>query len=170
MDRWVSALTVLLEKEFGNIYLDKMRAICLMEADFNWLMKLVFTKRMMDQAYDAGIIPLEQLARRGTRAAHGILCKVLFCNMIRVVHLVARLPSVDLGNCYDAVSHPIASIALQALKVPIMMIVLALSVLQTMTFYLRTGYGVSQQGYGGSPDDPTFGLGQGNGSLRLFSC
>jgi hypothetical protein len=44
-----------------------------------------------------------------------------------------------------------------------MMMVLAVSVLQTMTFYLRTGYGVSQQGFGGSPDDPTFGLGQGNG-------
>ena len=32
-----------------------------------------------------------------------------------------------------------------------------------MTFYLRTGYGVSQTGYGGTKDDPTFGLGQGNG-------
>jgi hypothetical protein len=74
---------VLLEKEFGNIYLDKMTAICLMEADFNWLMKLVFAKRMMDQAYDAGIISSKQFARRGTQAAHGVLCKVLFCDMIR---------------------------------------------------------------------------------------
>ena len=163
MDHWGSALTVLLEKEFGNIYLDKMRAICLMEADFKWLMKLVFAKRMMDQAYDAGIIPVEQFARRGTQAAQGVLCKVLFCDMIRALHLTAGLPSVDLGNCYDAVSHPIASIAMQALKAPLMTVVLALSVLQTMTFYLRTGYGVSQQGYGGSPEDPTFGLGQGNG-------
>ena len=32
-----------------------------------------------------------------------------------------------------------------------------------MTFYLRTGYGVSKNGYGGTVDDPTFGLGQGNG-------
>ena len=71
--------------------------------------------------------------------------------MIRALHLVAGLPSVDLGNCYDAVSHPIASIAMQALKVPLMTIVLALSVLQTMTFFLRTGYGVSQQGYGMVP-------------------
>ena len=83
--------------------------------------------------------------------------------MIRALHLVAGLPSVDLDNCYKAVSHPIASITMQALKVPLMTIVLALSVLQTMTFYLRTGYGVSQQGYGGSPDDRKFGLGQGNG-------
>jgi hypothetical protein len=163
MERWGHSLTILLEKEFGNIYIDKMRAICLMEADFNWLNKLVFAKRMMDQAYDAGIVPVEQFARRGVQSAHGVLCKILFCDMMRALHLVAGLPSVDLGNCYDAVAHPIASIALQALKVPLMTVVLALSVMQTMTFYLRTGYGVSQQGYGGTVDDPSMGLGQGNG-------
>jgi hypothetical protein len=68
-----------------------------------------------------------------------------------------------LGNCYDVVAHPIASIALQAFQVPIAMIVLSLLVLQTMTFFRRTGYGVSKAGYGGTTTDPTFGLGQGNG-------
>ena len=163
LERWGSALTVLLEKEFGNIYIEKLRAICLMEADFNWLNKLVFAKRMMDQAYDAGHVPLEQYARRSTQAAHGVLCKVLFCDYVRALHIVAGIPSVDLGNCYDAVAHPIASIALQAFRVPLLTVVLALSVLQTMTFFLRTGYGVSKSGYGGTLDDPTFGLGQGNG-------
>ena len=43
LERW-GAITVLLEKEFGNIYIDKMRAICLLEADFNRLNKLVFAK------------------------------------------------------------------------------------------------------------------------------
>lgn len=163
MDRWGSALTVLLEKEFGNIYLEKMRAICLLEADFNWLNKLIFAKRMMDQAYDNGMVPVEQFARRGTQATSGVLTKVLFCDMIRALHEMAGIPSVDLGNCYDAVAHPIASIALQAFQVPLVTVALSLSVLQTMTFFLRTGYGVSQVGYGGSTLDPTFGLGQGNG-------
>ena len=62
------------------------------------------------------------------------LCKVLFCDYVRALHIIAGIPSVDLGNCYDAISHPIASIAMQALKVPVMTVVLALSVLQTMTF------------------------------------
>lgn len=171
MERWGSALTVLLEKEFGNIYIEKMRAICLLEADFNWLNKLVFAKRMMDQAYDKGLIPVEQFARRGTQASNGVLCKVLFCDMMRALHEMAGIPSVDLGNCYDAVAHAIASIALQAFKVPLATVVLSLSVLQTMTFFLRTGYGVSQTGYGGTPEDPTFGLGQGNGMAPAgFSC
>jgi hypothetical protein len=134
MDRWGSALMVLLEKQFGSIYLEKMRAICLLEAGFNWLNKLIFANRMMDQAYDNGMVPAEQFARRGTQASNGVLCKVLFCDMIRALHKMAGIASVDLGNCYDAVSHPIASIALQAFQVPLAMVVLSLSVLQTMTF------------------------------------
>ena len=39
---WGNGLTVLLEKIFGKIYLDKMRAICLLEANFNRLNKFVF--------------------------------------------------------------------------------------------------------------------------------
>ncbi len=31
--RWGNGLTVLLKKVFGNIYIDKMREICLLEAD-----------------------------------------------------------------------------------------------------------------------------------------
>jgi hypothetical protein len=32
---WGNGLMVLLEKVFGNIYIDKMGAICLLEADYN---------------------------------------------------------------------------------------------------------------------------------------
>ncbi len=32
---WGNGLTVLLEKVFGNIYIDKMWAICLLEANYN---------------------------------------------------------------------------------------------------------------------------------------
>lgn len=50
LDRWHKSLTVLLEKTFGCTLIKKLRAICLMEADYNWLMKIVFAKRMMDNA------------------------------------------------------------------------------------------------------------------------
>ncbi len=33
--RWGNGLMVLLEKDFRNIYMDKMRAICLLEANYN---------------------------------------------------------------------------------------------------------------------------------------
>ena len=86
LERWGNGLTVLLEKTFGNIFIDKMRAICLLEADYNWLNKFIFAKKMMDKAYSAGVVPAEQFARRGTQAAEGVLTSTLFCDIIRALH------------------------------------------------------------------------------------
>lgn len=110
MERWGHSLTSLLDQEFGNIYNEKMRSGFLMEADFKWLNKLVFAKRTMNQAYGAGLVPDEQFVKASTQASYGVPCKVLFCDMVCVcaLHVTAGIPSVDLGNCYDAVAHPIA--------------------------------------------------------------
>ena len=57
LERWGNGLMVLLKKEFGSIYMDNIRAICLFEADFNWLAKLILAKHMMSQAMEKGIVP-----------------------------------------------------------------------------------------------------------------
>jgi len=164
LERWGNGLTVLLEKVAGNIYIEKMRAICLLEADYNWLNKLVFAKRMMSRAREEGIVPLEQFAKSGCQAAEGVLATGFFCDIARALHRTAAVESVDLANCYDAVAHPIANLALQSFKVRATMVAMMLSVLQTMKFYLRTGFGQSTTSYGGTKDDPTMGLAQGNGA------
>jgi hypothetical protein len=48
---WGNGLAVLLEKVFGNIYIDKMQAICLLEAYYNWLCKFAFATQMIDKAF-----------------------------------------------------------------------------------------------------------------------
>jgi hypothetical protein len=72
---------------------------------------------------------------------------------------------VDLANCYDAVTHPIASIALQSFKVCKVMMAMMLYVLKTMTWYLKTAFGQSKISFGGTALDPSMGLGQGNGAV-----
>ena len=72
-----NSLTVLLEKEFGAIYIDKLPAICFFEADFNWLQKLIFAKRMMAQATDKGIVPAEQCVKACTNHNEGSVIKLL---------------------------------------------------------------------------------------------
>ncbi len=69
---------VLLEKVFRNIYIDKMRAICLLEANYNWLNKFMFAKQMMDKAFWGDIIPAEQFAKGGSQATEGVLTSGLF--------------------------------------------------------------------------------------------
>ena len=57
--RWGICLTVLLEKIMGNNFVNKLRAIALFEADFNWWNKLIFARRLMKLANDTGLIPPE---------------------------------------------------------------------------------------------------------------
>jgi hypothetical protein len=72
---------VLLKKVFGNIYIDNMWAICLLEANYNWLNKFVFAKQMMEKAFQKDIIPAEQIAKRGSQAIEGVLTSGLFCDI-----------------------------------------------------------------------------------------
>jgi hypothetical protein len=70
--RWGNGLTVLQEKMFGNIYIDRMREICCLEADYNWLNKFVFAKQMTDKAFQGEIIPVEQFTKMGSQATEGV--------------------------------------------------------------------------------------------------
>ncbi len=160
--RWGNGLIVLLEKVFGNIYIDNMRAICLLEANYNWLNKFMLTKQMMDKAFEGDIIPAEQFAKRGSQATEGVLTSGLCCDIAQALHKTVTIESVDLANCYDAVAHPIASIVLQRFKVCKVMVAMMLYVLKTMTWYLKTAFDQSKISFGGTALDPSMGLGQGN--------
>eukprot|EP00956_Cyclotella_meneghiniana_P028833 scaffold68204_cov23-Cyclotella_meneghiniana.AAC.5 len=93
LDRWKSALTVLLEKVMGNILIEKLRAICLLEADFNWWLKMTFARKMMSDIRRQDMIPMEQA---------------------NTLHLIAGMDSVDAEQCYDAVNHAATSLGMQA--------------------------------------------------------
>jgi hypothetical protein len=67
--RWESGLSCMLEKTAGVIKVDKLRAILLMEADFNFFTGLMFASRMMHQAEQFGRIPLECYGSRKTHEA-----------------------------------------------------------------------------------------------------
>ncbi len=71
---------VLLEKIVGNVFLHKLRAICLLEADFNWWNKLIFAKRMMQQAVEEGRIPQECYAKKHSHCNYVVLTKLFFCD------------------------------------------------------------------------------------------
>ncbi len=76
---------------------------------------------------------------------------------------------MDLANCYDAVAHPIASIAVQSFKVCKVMVAMMLYVLETMTWYLKTAFSQSKISFGGTALDPSMSLGQGNSAAPRAS-
>lgn len=163
LNRWKKSLTVLLEKKFGQIYIEKLRAICLFEADFNWISKILFAKRMMTNARAMGIHPPEHFAVAGTDPNDAVMVSVLSHDIHRTLHVTFSESSADFGDCYDCVAHPICSIGLQAFGLERNTVKLFLETLEIMDFFLRSGFGVSDEAWGGTSDDPCYGLGQGAG-------
>jgi hypothetical protein len=160
--RWGKGLTILLEKNIGNIFVHKLCAICLLEANFNWWNKLIFAKRMMQQAIQEGIIPQECFAKKHSHCNHAVLTKQFFRDSLRCLHHPASLGECDFGfgDCYNRAAHAPTSIALQSWGILTLAICVLLSTMQTMQYVLKMGFGESTESYGSSADSPISGLGQ----------
>ena len=68
----------MLEKEKGNKLISKLRAILLMEADFNAANKIIFGIRMLDKVRQYKLIPEEIFSEQNKMADDGALAKILF--------------------------------------------------------------------------------------------
>jgi hypothetical protein len=153
---------MLLEKTQGNNNIHKMQAILLLEGDFTYYMKLMFARRMMISAQGKGQIPIKCFAKKGSNCVDAVMTKIMVCGESRTHHHPTSIGGNNFGDCYDRVAHPPASIALQSWGIswePIQVLLLAM---QTMRFFLCTRFGKSTESYGGSNEDCTLGLGQGN--------
>ena len=162
--RWGRGLTVLLEKIMGNNYVHKLRAICLFEADFNWWTKLIFARRMMAQADAKGCIPDDLFAKKGESCDSAVMTKVFFSDISRTMHRPASLTMNDFGDCYDRSAHTVQAVALRANGIPKEAVRVMLTCLRLMQFFVRTGFGESEESFGGTEENPLGGLGMGSGS------
>ena len=81
LERWLHELTVLLEKEFENININKLRAICLFKVDLNWMPEVILTKRMMANARKNKLVPPELFATAGLSAPNATMAKVFHTNI-----------------------------------------------------------------------------------------
>ena len=162
--RWSRGLSVMLEKLFGCTLVTKLRAILLMEADFNAANKIIYGERMLDNARAHGYRPQEIYSEKGKMADDGSLAKVLFYDITRQSRLSAALASIDAANCYDSVAHAIASLVFQAFGVPEGAIQSMLTAIQDMKYFLRTAYGDSKEFAGSTLEVKFQGLCQGNGA------
>ena len=116
--RGLHGLTLLLAKKAGGSSIDKLRAICLFEADCNWGYKFIYAKKMMANAKENDLIPPELFAMSGKSATEGCIARIIWCDINMTLNRSFYVQNCDLGQCYDAINHVAASIALQAFGVP----------------------------------------------------
>ena len=162
-ERWARGLNVMLEKVAGIALVTKLRAILLMEADFNYHNKLIFGQRMMDLARQHNMVPEEIYSEKGKTAEDAILHQVLMYDLARQWKRPLLVASVDAAQCYDRVSHAMAALTLRAYKVQNSSVLGMLRPIQNMEYYLRTGFGESSSFFGGKGSHKQ-GLCQGNGA------
>ena len=60
----VSGVASTSPEKLGNLKIDKLRAILLIEADYNWLSKLLVNKCLIPRAEELGLIPDECFGSR----------------------------------------------------------------------------------------------------------
>ena len=154
----------MLEKITGVALVNKLRAILLMEADFNFHNKLIFGKRMLEVARANDVIPGEQFSEQQSTAEDGSWDKILQADISRQFRLPMCITSADAANCYDRINHAIMALLYLALGVPVGTIAAMLLTIQLMKFFLRTGWGESARCIGGNILFIMMGLCQGNGA------
>jgi hypothetical protein len=154
----------MLEKTLGVTLVSKLRAILLMEADFNASNKILYRVRMMQNAREHHLMPEEIYSKKNRMADDETLTKTLFYNVTCQARVPAAIASVDASNCYDRIAHAVASLVFQAFGVPELAISSMLSAIKNMKFFLRTGFEDSTNFAGGGIRIKTQGLTQGNGA------
>jgi hypothetical protein len=166
--RWRSAVTVLLEKVLGIRLIDKLRAICLLEADFNWLNKLMFTHRLEQYCRKHNIIPAEQFAKSKSSCEEATLVKNCVCDTARILHNSFSLGGADLDQCFDRSNAPIAGLAARAHHLSAATTRLMLTTMQHMQYFVKTGFGIAKTpSFGGSTGDLLMSLGQGSDAAPM---
>jgi hypothetical protein len=135
LERWSRGLSVMLEKTLGVTLVSKLRAILLMEADFNATNKIIYGDRMMKNVCRCNRMPEEIFSEKNRTADDGTLCKTLFYDITRQARVPAAIASVDASNCYDRIAHAIASLVFQAFGVPATAIKTMLSTIENMNFF-----------------------------------
>ena len=83
LERWSNGLLVLLEKMFEVHLVSKLRAILLMEANFNAMHKEAYEVWMLEEAKKYKLIPEEIFSKKNCMADDGGLAKTLFYNIVR---------------------------------------------------------------------------------------
>ena len=164
LERWSRGLSVMIEKVAGCTMISKLRSILLMEADFNFANKCIFGVRMLNMARRYKWMPEEIFSEKNRTADDGTLTKVLFYDISRQSKRPAGVASVDADNCFDRISHAMASLCFQAFGVNVNTVSTMLGTIEEMKFFLRTAYGDSTSFAGSTIHMKTQGLCQGNGA------
>ena len=146
--RWKHATNVMILKKAGLFNIEKLRTLCLFQADHNHNNKFL-GKSLMDHSIHNNYIAQEQYSVPGKRCISHALNKTLYFDNVWYGKYSACLTSCDLKLCYDRIAHTPAMLAARSFGIPKEPLVSFFATLQEVQYHTRTVYGVSEETFGG---------------------
>ena len=128
---------VILEKIRRLIEVSKLRAILLLEADYNTLNRLVFNIKLTPSLKINKQIPYEIIGdRRGYSAIHITLNKKLVSDIANQSKKSTVIILVDATSCYNHITHSIVSLVCQYFRLSLEYVLLLFRTIQIIKIFL----------------------------------
>ena len=159
----------MIEKIKGVIKVDKLRAILLMEADFNFINKLMFGNRLIKQCTKYNRFPKELFGGLANKSAQEVgVNRRLVLDLFRLKRRNGAVTGVDATQCYDRTVHSLAILLSRNEGAPINPLICMFGAIQGMNYFLRTTFGDSKRSDVGRQKIPFQGSCQGNGASPVM--
>ena len=163
-ERWTKAFQIMLEKKPGNPLIHRLRGIIILEADFNWVLRLIWGKRLFQRASASNFLMNAQQAKPGNQSITAALNKVLAYDILRVTKRQGGSFDNDAEGCYDRIVPPHAMICCRRMGLPKSSATMLTQILQNTVYKLKTGHGPSAKVYLSNQTRRILGTGQGSGA------
>ena len=164
LKRWTQTITTLIPKDEGPIYVHRLRAIHVVEAELQFFSKITYAKKMVQVAEAANAITDEQYGgRKGRRAQSIVLNKILYYAISHQTREEAAFLDDDAKACYDRILPSLAGVESRKWGLTHKATSLTRKIIESQQFKVKTAHGISTKTYQYEENDQTFGVGQGLG-------
>ena len=152
----------MLPKDPGMLKVERLRVIQLFEADYNFVLQMVWGRRLVWNAQEYGVYMPAQRAQPGNLFIAAALNKVLSYDMIRQTKKLAASFDNDAKGCYDNIVPPQAMINYRRVGLPRSEAKMLTTILNNTVYRIRTEHGISSRKYQTNALRRILGIGQGS--------
>jgi hypothetical protein len=163
-NRWQTIVNAMLEKVAGKPLLHKLRAIHILEADYNLALKIIFGRRLMANCENYNILGDRQDGfRKGRSTIRTLLQNEIFHDYNKRHRINNFVGMTDISGCFDRIIPSIISMLNVKNGCPPEVVKMHADTLSKARYYLKTKNGISDTYYSHSDETPVYGNGQGAG-------
>ena len=167
--RWAQTVQIMLEKDSGKPWTTRLRIIELFDAQVNCGLKIIFGKRMVDNALKRGHIHTSAYGSVPKRTAQdAVMEKVISLDIMRTTRKCGAIFDCDAKGCYDRIIPALQTITCCRLGVPRSTSMFFPRFWNKCKHYVRTRHGISRKYYMSTGMELLYGIGQENGAGPAF--